>query len=269
MDQLRDHCEELMEALTCTDTFASTADGVWLSERYLEIVPAILPDVLRCLDTGDPLAATSVEAVRESATSILTAEVPLRTVLHGGVPALRVFTAFLQSHQSVMTAAHMATLLGRASLVATELAACWAASWAKEFERTTSPERSGDGAIHEDPLETTAGPAGAITTAPSRSDNVLAVVPVPGQLEQPDLEMVLLAAQGQSNEEIAKQTDYSPQAVKWHLGRVMRDWKVRNRTSLVTAALLKGVIKPRPALISRRPSAPSSKLLERHSTTDD
>ncbi|XTR53361.1 LuxR C-terminal-related transcriptional regulator [Pseudarthrobacter sp. So.54] len=59
--------------------------------------------------------------------------------------------------------------------------------------------------------------------------------------------MVLLAVQGQSNEKIAQETDYSPQAVKWHLGKLMRDWNVRNRTGLVTAALLRGVIRPRPS----------------------
>lgn len=258
MDQLSDHCEELVQALTRADVFAPTSEGVWLAERYREIVPAILPDVLKCLDSGEPLAATSVDAVRRSATSICTAEIPLRTVLHGGVPALRVFTAFLQSHHSVITAARMATLLGRASLVATELAACWAASWARADLRSSSAWDSSAEA-----LEATTTPSGNTTPsgkgAPAAEANgrLLALVPVPGQLEQPDLDMVLLAAQGQSNEEIAQETDYSPQAVKWHLGRLMRDWKVRNRTSLVTAALLRGVIRPRSGLDLRRP-APAS-----------
>ncbi|WP_055766546.1 helix-turn-helix transcriptional regulator [Arthrobacter sp. Leaf234] len=269
MDQLSDHCEELVEALTRTDVFAATAEGVWLSERYREIVPAILPDVLRCLDTGDPLASTSVEAVRQSARTMLTADVPLRTVLHGGIPALRVFTAFLQSRHSLIPAARMATLLGRASLVATELAACWAASWAKGVERPSDTGSCRDGNSPESAPKRVSVPAARSSPVAIGADEVLAVIPVPGQLEQPDLDMVLLAAQGRSNEEIAQKTDYSTQAVKWHLGRVMREWKVRNRASLATAALLKGVIRPRPALTRTRFHDPSSEPLDGGSTAED
>lgn len=252
MDRLGDHCDELVHALTRPEAFASTANGTWLAERYQEIVPAILPDVLMCLETGQPLAASSVEAIKRSAGSTYPAELPLRTVLHGGIPALRVFTAFLQTHHSGMSAARMATLLGRASLVATELGACWASSWARadadpRVTSATTQESSAEDAGGTDARE-----------AEPEALRPLDVVPVPGRLDQPDLDMVLLAAQGQSNEEIAKEMDYSPQAVKWHLGRIMRNWKVRNRTSLVAAALLRGVIRPRPGLNRHRRTAPDT-----------
>lgn len=60
--------------------------------------------------------------------------------------------------------------------------------------------------------------------------------------------MMRPAVQGQSNEGIAKETDCSPQPVKGHLGKLMRDWNERNRTGLVTAARLRGVVRPRPGL---------------------
>lgn len=68
---------------------------------------------------------------------------------------------------------------------------------------------------------------------------------VPGSVAGPVLEMIALVASGRSNEQIAGETDYSPQAVKWHLARLMRLWKVDNRASLVAVALVRGVLSAR------------------------
>ncbi|MGX9899497.1 response regulator transcription factor [Arthrobacter sp. SA17] len=54
--------------------------------------------------------------------------------------------------------------------------------------------------------------------------------------------MVALLAAGRSNEQIAEALDYSPQAVKWHLARIMRSWKVGNRAALVSVAFLRGAL---------------------------
>lgn len=233
MGFLLDHVSELETALLQPRNFDGSANGQWLAERYREIVPIILPDVLRCLDNGEPLTCGSIAALRESAQNTIAANVPLLTVLHGGIPALRVFTAFLQPHHSSLSAAELSMILGRASLVATELAACWTHAW------------SGAAPVPAQPLPPAAPEAEGGAAVP---DTVPDLVAVPGQLEGADLKMVLLAAQGHSNEEIARATDYSPHAVKWHLSRAMRTWNVRNRASLITTALLRGALRPRPKL---------------------
>ena len=229
MGFLLNHREELESALLRPQNFDASPSGQWLAERYREIVPEILPDVLHCLDTGQPLTNGSVAAVRESAQNIIAANVPLLTVLHGGIPALRVFTAFLQPHHPRLSRSELSKMLGRASLVATELGACWAQAW------STTPS------VAERPY------SGAAPLLDAENDPAAALdlVAVPGYLEGADLEMIRLAAQGQSNEEIGRATDYSPHAVKWHLGRAMRAWNVRNRASLITAALLRGALRPR------------------------
>ncbi|WP_268871366.1 LuxR C-terminal-related transcriptional regulator [Cryobacterium roopkundense] len=43
--------------------------------------------------------------------------------------------------------------------------------------------------------------------------------------------MLALVANGHSNGQIGEALGCSPQAVKWHLARVMREWKVCNRAS--------------------------------------
>jgi DNA-binding CsgD family transcriptional regulator len=258
---LVDNSSELEAALLKPHNFEPSPSGQWLAERYQEIVPLILPDVLNCLDTGEPLSRDSVAVVRGSAEATIIAEVPLRTVLHGGIPALRVFTAFLQPHHSHLSTADLSTILGRASLVATELAACWAQAWS-ELRRSTTPVPEPLAATQQTTSSTTSPPhtndtsdtnGSAGSKGPEESDGAavsLDLVAVPGHLDSGDLNMVLLAAQGHSNEEIAVATAYSPHAVKWHLGRVMRLWKVRNRASLITTALLRGALRPRPALTS-------------------
>ncbi|WP_235436406.1 LuxR C-terminal-related transcriptional regulator [Arthrobacter sp. RIT-PI-e] len=253
MGFLVDRSSELETALLQPQNFEPTHSGQWLAQRYQEIVPLILPDVLNCLDTGEPLSRNSVEVVRGSAQAVIVADVPLRTVLHGGVPALRVFSAFLKPHHSHLSTAELSTILGRASLVATELAACWAQAWS-ELHRSGTPSTE----VSAVPPRGTRGVKNA--DAGATDDSVatpLDLVPVPGHLDGGDLNMVLLAAQGHSNQEIAHATAYSPQAVKWHLGRVMRLWNVRNRASLITTALLRGALRPRPALTSAPRPTPS------------
>ncbi|MDJ0319714.1 LuxR C-terminal-related transcriptional regulator [Pseudarthrobacter sp. PS3-L1] len=230
MTFLVDRCADLQSALLMEEVFDQSPDGQWLFARYQEIVPAVLPDVLNCLDTGEPLARSSVEAVRSSAQSILTADIALLTVLHGGIPALRVFAAFLKPHHAELSATELATLLGRASVVATELAACWASAWSSVHGRSPAAQ-PGD---------------------PNEPADRMELVAIPGGVDDSALEMILRTAQGQTNEEIGRATDYSSQAVKWHLGRVMRSWKVTNRAGLVTAAFLRGTLRPRTRLTTTR-----------------
>ena len=244
MGFLVEHCSELESSLLHPQNFEHSPSGQWLAERYREIVPVILPDVLHCLDTGEPLAPRSVAAVRTSAEGILAGRVPLHTVLHGGIPALRVFAAFLQPHHSRLTSAELASILGRASVVATELGACWAHAWSSAPSRAAS--HTGSAAV------SAAGSSEPAADVPAGADTEVHVpdlIAVPGHLDDADLDMVLLAAQGRSNEEIAQATAYSPHAVKWHLGRAMRTWNVRNRASLITTALLRGALRPRTRLM--------------------
>ncbi len=69
------------------------------------------------------------------------------------------------------------------------------------------------------------------------------VAPLPEEdLEPQDRDMLGLLACGRSTAEIARATAYSPQAVAWRLGRLMRRWDVTNRPALVAAAYDRGVL---------------------------
>ena len=115
----------------------------------------------------------------------------------------------------------LAVVLGRAALISHELGACW-------VEVFAGSESSTDG-------------------------DSLDLIAVPGEVESPALEMLILAATGQSNEQIADATDYSVHAVKWHLARVMRSWRVGNRAALVSVAFARGVLTSR----SSQPERPA------------
>ncbi|KNC20506.1 hypothetical protein AC792_00280, partial [Arthrobacter sp. RIT-PI-e] len=239
MDRLSDHCEELHAALTREENFEKTPGGQWLAGTYHDIVPAVLRNVLHSVDTGESLNPSIIETIRYSAAST-TAHVPLHTALHGSLPAIKVFAAFLRTHHTMIPAQRMALLLSRASIIAVELSGYWITTWTTTnntpsgLPTTPSPAPS---AVHP-----STHPKEALTTNTAKTtktaktaktakttgmvDPVTDLVPVQGRLKQPDLDMVLLAAQGQSNNEIAKNTDYSTQAVTWHLGRTMRAWNV-------------------------------------------
>ena len=198
----------------------STAHGEWLLERYREIVPTVLPQALHSMETGERIGAESLEAIRRSASAMRDSGVPLSVVLRGSTPALRVFGAFMQARESRLSPQDLTVLMGRAALIAGELGACWAEAWADA--------------------------RGASSAQPSVTDGEsLSIAAVPGTVASPALEMLALVASGLSTEQIAEATDYSPQAVKWHLARLMRQWKVDTRTSLVTVALARGVLTAR------------------------
>ena len=192
--------------------------GPWLFERYREIVPIVLPHALHALSTGVRIAPEAVEAVRASAAAMRGSRVPLSVVLRGSVPALRVFGAFIQARETTLGRQDLTVLMGRAALLAGELGASWAEAWADA--RSTPLPRAAEGG------------------AP-------VFVAVPGTIASPALEMLAFAASGLSTEQIAEETDYSPQAVKWHLARLMREWKVDTRTSLVAVAFARGVLTAR------------------------
>jgi DNA-binding CsgD family transcriptional regulator len=200
---------------------ASGPHGPWLRERYREILPVVLPDALDALETGHRISATSVEVIRRSAIAMSDTQVPLSVVLRGSIPALRVFSSFIHARETGLAPRDVTILMGRAALIAGELGACWAEAWAQA--RTSGDP--GDNLADGDSLD---------------------LVGVPGTAQSPGLEMLALVASGRSNDQIALATDYSPQAVKWHLARMMRQWKVDNRATLVAVALVRGVLVVRP-----------------------
>jgi len=213
------HAAVLSQIVMSVESFDLDAGGEravharWLLERYREIVPVVLPDALRSIGTGEPLSRASLECVRASASSVRHTDVPVSVALRGAVPALRAFGAFCQSIGASLSLAETMVVMSRAGLVAHELGACWVEVW-------NAPESDGD---------------------PERS--ILAVVSTgPADTEDPAIGMVALVASGQSTEQIAAATAYSPQAVKWHLGRLMRRWNAANRPALVSVAFRRGLL---------------------------
>jgi DNA-binding CsgD family transcriptional regulator len=223
------HLDELMRVLTSSELFRHESsddpgDLLWLRDRYAEIVPTVLPDAIRSISTGEPLSARACDCIRASALAARGRNIPLSGALRGGVPALRAFAAFVQAVDSTFTLRESTVIMGRAGLIAQELGACWVESW-----RATGVDPLMDGSTVE------------LVAAPQHTPDD----------DDPALEMVALAASGQSTEQIATATAYSPQAVKWHLGRLMKSWNVANRSALVSMAFVRGAIVAR----RRRPGA--------------
>lgn len=224
---LTTHTADLMGELlnpTLIETSVAPENAAWLLERYREIVPVVLPDVMRCIGSGSTLTDTTKRSVRDSASGCRAEGVPLAVVVRGGVPALRGFAAFVQSLDTPLDPLQLSAVMGRASLIAWELSALWLEGW---LEPRVDPVVDGD------------------------SLRVEVAVDAAAEID-PALTMVALAAEGNSTEQIAAATAYSPQAVTWHLGRLMRTWKVGNRSALISVGFLRGVLSRR----SNRPPAP-------------
>ena len=217
---LAGHAADLTQVVFSAEMFDLAAGGVraaharWLLERYREIVPIVLPDALRSIGTGESLSEASLQCIRSSARSVRHTQIPVSVALRGAVPALRAFGAFCQSIGSSMSLAETTVVMSRAGLVAHELGACWMEVW-------NAPETDHDAERSKISVVAVTGAAGA---------------------EDPAIGMVAMVAAGQSTEQIAAATAYSPQAVKWHLGRLMRRWNAANRPALVSVAFRRGLL---------------------------
>jgi DNA-binding CsgD family transcriptional regulator len=219
--ELGHRTDDLVLLLVDAELFDATPHGEWLRQRYAEIVPVVLPDVLRCIESGGRLSDASRACVRASADASRSVDVPFAVALRGGVPALRAFAALVQSFSPALTVGETTVLMGRAGIIAQELGACWVEAW-------QTPECLTDAVPPDDP-DTIA---------------IVAKVPVENDAADPSpvFHMVAMAAEGASTEQIAAATAYSTQAVKWHLGRLMKSWHVANRAGLVGAAFARGVL---------------------------
>lgn len=222
------HADILIEAMLDVRAFGPVSPhSLYLRARYAELLPVVMSDVLRCIETGGSLSPHTLAALRASARAMRLADVPLRLMLRGGAPSLRVFYAYARSWKHELSHRELTLLMERAARLSAEMTAYWVEFW---FEAIQHPHPDGpraDGDNLDDILES-----------------------VPGILESPGLDMLALVAAGHSNEQIAEALDYSPHAVKWHLARVMRSWKVGNRAALVSVAFLRGALCPKRAHLS-------------------
>lgn len=225
---LDERCPEFTELLLAPPLHGIRPDGhEWLRSRYEQIVPIVLPAALRAVEHGEPLDPDCLARLREvAAASAGDPHVDVSVVLRGALPAIRVFalvmhTATRQHATTIDHAGRTMLAMSRASLVAHELGSCWAEAWAQH-----RGERARD------------------SVTPIGSDEIDLVASAPG-LDETEAQMLALAAQGLSNDEIAKETAYSRQAVAWHLGRLMRSWCAPNRTALVSVGFVRGWIRSR------------------------
>jgi DNA-binding NarL/FixJ family response regulator len=210
----------------------------WLQECYTQIVPLVLPAALHAVETGDPLPAECLQALRAvAAGSASDTEVQLAVILRGALPALRVFAAFM--HETAPADSRQTVLaMARATRVAHELGSCWVEAWSDARSAKERAGRDAGGAsVHP-------RPRASVTVLDGGSIELVAAHPTLSDAEE---RMLTLAAYGHSNEHIARATSYSRQAVGWHLSRIMRAWKTPNRTALVALAFVKGVLVARPA----------------------
>gem|GEM_PF-3844931 len=217
---LTDYAESLASRLTL-QAYGEVSDTDWLQKRYAEIVPLVLVDALEAVERGEPMPETTLAAVRRHAAACSEPVSP-GTVFRGALPALRVFGEVLHlTIRADPTKAFVA--MARASAVAGELGSSWAEGW----DEVRHPEDVG-----------TAG--SVLTGAPGAGEVGSTIVAV--DIAGPDAQMLLLAAGGSSNAEIAEETHYSRQAVTWRLSRLMKRWNARNRAALVANGFSRGVL---------------------------
>ncbi|MCS5717779.1 LuxR C-terminal-related transcriptional regulator [Herbiconiux sp. CPCC 205763] len=220
---LTPHREELRRLLLQPVFFEKHKGGdlseeaQWLLDQYAEIVPLTLDDVISSVSLGTPLSAQTREAIRSSALRSRGLSLPLGVVLRGAKPALRALLALLRTRMPALTASEVALLLGRAALIGHDITAWWVEDWL---------------------------PGGGLLQAEAPPVESVAVAEGDHVPDDPAIQMVALAAAGESTDQIAASTGYSRQAVKWHLSRLMRSWSVGNRSALVAAAFLRGVLIP-------------------------
>lgn len=212
----------------------------WLRARYAEIVPVVLPAALRAVERGGPISPRCLTELRGVA--IRSANEPgatFSTALRGSYPALAVFSAVMFELQPARPS-QVVLAMTRATWVAHELGSCWVESWNRERARLDRAQGS-------------LVPVGAVV-AEGVVEAPVELIATGPELDETEQHMLTLTAYGLSNDDIAKQTNYSRQAVSWHLGKLMKAWNVQNRTALVAAAFVRGVLAAR---FRRRPSTPA------------
>jgi DNA-binding CsgD family transcriptional regulator len=241
-----DEIERALIEQTFKDVHSDGRD--WLRARYAELVPLVLRDALRSVETGDALPDECLVRLRTAAAELHDDSAPVGVMLRGSLPALRVFSSIMHDAGHVTDPAHMRTVvtaMGRAALVAHELGVCWIEG--RNDSVLVSKQASGG---RVDRADGTLAPLELVATSPD--------------LDEAEERMLVLAALGHSNDVIATATSYSRQAVGWHLSRIMRAWKAPNRTALVALAFVKGVLVPRraqralPSIPSTPPETPGS-----------
>ncbi|MBF4621401.1 LuxR C-terminal-related transcriptional regulator [Clavibacter sp. VKM Ac-2542] len=235
----------------------------WLRLRYEEIVPLVLGSALSSVEHGRPLPASCLEDLRGVARrSAAEPDVDLSVALRGALPALRVFALVMQAAVAERNGM-LIVAMARASHVAHELGTCWVEAWAQH--------RAEDAARPAVPaavpvVVTVPGSAVADPAAEPQQEPELDLVARAPDLDDVEERMLALTAYGMSNDEIARATSYSRQAVAWHLGRLMRSWNAPNRTALVSVAFVRGVIRSRRV---RRPRGAAAQPRAITGTTDD
>lgn len=237
LDARVDEFRELL--LRCPLEEVRPAGRDWLRLRYEEIVPLVLPAALAAVEHGRTLPPACLDELRAVARrSAAQPDVDLSVALRGALPALRVFALVMHAAAAERDAT-LVVAMARASHVAHELGTCWVEAWAGH--------RAEDAAT---PAVIVAGPA------PADADVELDLVARAPDLDDVEERMLALTAHGMSNDEIARATSYSRQAVAWHLGRLMRTWNAPNRTALVSVAFVRGVIRTRRDRRARRAEPP-------------
>jgi DNA-binding CsgD family transcriptional regulator len=225
-----DEIERALIEQTFKDVHSDGRD--WLRARYAELVPLVLRDALRSVETGEALPDECLVRLRAAAAELQDESAPVGVMLRGSLPALRVFSSIMHDSGHVTDPAHMRTVvtaMGRAALVAHELGVCWIEGRNDSTLVSSSSSSAASGGRAD----------GTLTS--------LELVATSPDLDDAEERMLVLAALGHSNEVIATATSYSRQAVGWHLSRIMRVWKAPNRTALVALAFVKGVLVPRRA----------------------
>ncbi|HXV92387.1 MAG TPA: LuxR C-terminal-related transcriptional regulator [Pseudonocardia sp.] len=185
----------------------------WLVEDYAApYMRTYLPIALQCMRHGTPPDPAVLQPIRESSAVHARNGVPLLVLLSMVRAAIGAFAGYVVKQAGPRRLPAAIVVLGRVAVVSHDLAHAAVDGYTGDSSNAASPRRP----------QVTLGPT--------------------------PMRILRLAALGHSTKEIARALHYSEQAVTYHLGQMMKQFGVPNRTALIARAVQQGAIElPDPA----------------------
>lgn len=178
-----------------------------------EVLDRLVPAVLAALLTSEPLDEEAMLVVRRAAERWSSRAVPFSTVMEICTAASRAAVEVTQDVARERDQPVVVQVVGRGVVIAQEVVAAAAAG----HERNTRRELATD-----------------------RSDPGRGWAPI--VLRGPAADVLALVAEGRTNAQVAGELGISPQAVNYHVGRLMRALGAVNRTAVVARAYERGLL---------------------------
>lgn len=177
------------------------------------VLDRVVPAVLAGLLTSEPMEEEAMLVVRRTVERWSSRDVPFSTVMGICTAASRAAVDVTRDVARERDQAVVVQVVGRGVVIAQEVVAAAAAGHGRNMRRELTTDRP-------DP-----GGRGA-----------------PVVLRGPAADVLGLVAEGMTNAQVAGELGISPQAVNYHVGRLMRALGAANRTAVVARAYERGLL---------------------------